>query len=179
MVHPVPRVVAAALCGALAGAVCLVLIYVSRSQVVTFESALQPPIGIGFYPAEHNGEFTFNWTSPVASISLPGLDRRSAWSCSVEFSGARPDPAMPQPDLGVAVDGVTVAVRRATNDIQTIDVVAPARPRKPGLDLTLTSSTTFVPGRSDPRTLGVRVDGLACRPVGSWIVLPPDRKSVV
>ncbi|MBE3133001.1 MAG: hypothetical protein IMZ55_05985, partial [Acidobacteria bacterium] len=132
-----------------------------------------PAIASGFYPVERSNKNLFVWTSRRAAVSLANLDRRSAWLCTVRFRGARPDPAIPQPDLLVALDGVTVAVRPATNDFQDVEVTAPARPLKPGLDFAITSSTTFVPGGSDLRELGVQVNRLACRPAGAWTVLPP------
>ena len=130
------------------------------------------PVGNGFYPVERGGDRTFAWSSGRASITLPGLDRRETWSCSMRFRGARPDPAMPQPNLDVAVDGATAAIRRATNEFQDLDVTVPARPSSSGLILTLTSSTTFVPGESDRRELGVQFDRVACGPVDAWVVPP-------
>ncbi len=173
MTRYIPRVLAAALFGALAGPVCLVLTYAMNPQT-TFGIDRLPPTTSGFYPAERTGDRWFVWTSRRADLTLAGLDRRSEWSCSVRFRGARPEP-MPQPDLHIAVDGVTLAVRRATNDYQEVAVTAPAHPSRPGLMLTVTSSTTFVPGGSDPRTLGVQVDRLACRPLGASVALPPRR----
>ena len=173
MIHAIPRAVAVALFGALVGPACLVLRY-AMSPETTFGIDRLPPITTGFYAAERSGDSWFVWTSRRADLTLAGLDRRSEWSCSVRFRGARPEP-MPQPDVSVALDGVTAAVRRATNDFQEVAVTAPARPLKPGLLLTVTSSTTFVPGASDPRVLGVQVDRLACRPIGTSVVLPPRR----
>ena len=173
MIRSIPRAVAVALVGALAGPVFLLLMYgISPGFQLMLDREL-PAIASGFYPAERGDGDPFVWTSRRAGVSLVGLDRRSAWSCSVRFRGARPDPAMPQPDLQLALDGVTVAVRAATNDFQEVEVTAPARPLKPGLDLTITSSPTFVPGGSDLRELGVQVTRLACRPAGAWTVLPP------
>jgi hypothetical protein len=175
MIRSIPRAVAAALFGALAGPVCLVFAYAMKPDV-GFAIDNLPPTTSGFYPAEREGTRYFVWTSRRADITLAGLDRRSEWSCSVRFRGARAG-TLPQPDLDVAVDGVTLATRRATNDFQEVSVTAPARPLTPGLALTITASTTFVPGGPDPRTLGVQVDQLGCRPVGSSVVLPPRHAS--
>lgn len=175
MLRSIPRAVAAALLGALIGPVCLVLMYAIKPDA-GFGIGRFPEGTTGFYDIERNGDRYLVWMSRRADITLPGLDRRSPWSCFARFRGARPD-ALPQPDLVVAVDGVTLAMERATNDFRDISVTAPARPSKPGLVLTLTASTTFVPGRADPRTLGLQIEELGCRPVGDSVVLPPHRAS--
>jgi hypothetical protein len=174
------RALATMLVGALLGWACLVVLY-ARSPGVAFEMDRDKPPEVsefwrvaGFWPAERNGKQTFVWTSRRADFTLAGVDRRVAWSCTLRFRGARPDPAMPQPDLEAAFDGVTAAVQRATNEFQQIVVTAPARPLERGLTLSLVSSTTFMPGPSDRRQLGVQMDLLACRPTGGW-VLPPGR----
>jgi len=167
------RGLAVALFGALAGPAFLVLLY-AVAPAATFDMDYRvPPNATGFYPAEADGPTTFAWTSRRADISFAGLDRRSAWPCSIRFRGARPTPALPQPDLFVGVDGVTLAVRHATNEFQDLDVVIPPAPARRGAVLTLSSSTTFVPGPQDTRELGVQVDRVACAPVGSAFVLPP------
>lgn len=171
MIRLIPRAAAAALLGALIGPACLVLMYGMKPDA-GFGVGRLPQSVSGFYGTERDGNRYFVWTARRADITLAGLDRRSAWSCSVRFRGAR-SAALPQPDLAVAVDGVTLASQRATNDYQEVSVSAPARPQTPGLMLTLTSSTTFVPGGSDPRTLGVQIEDLGCRPAGGSVVLPP------
>lgn len=174
MIHRIPRALAAALLGALAGPACLVLAYALQHDI-TFEMDRDlPSIASGFYAVERDGTLTFAWTARRADVSLPGLDRRSPWSCTIRFRGARPNPAV-QPDVEVAIDGVMVVTRRATNDFQDLEVTALPRSLRPGLDLTITSSQTYEPGGSDPRALGVQMDRVACRPVGAEVVLPPRR----
>ena len=173
MIRSIPRAVAVAPVGALAGLAFLVLMYGTSPGFELMLDRELPAVASGFYPTERGDGSPFVWTSRRAGILLAGLDRRSAWSCTVRFRGARPDPAMPQPDLLVALDGVVIAVRAATNELQDVEVTAPARPLKPGLALTLISSATFVPGGSDRRELGVQVTRLACSPAGAWTVLPP------
>ena len=174
MIHSISRAVAAALFGALMGPACLVLAY-AMSPEINYGVERLAPIATGLYPVERIRKYVSVWTSRRVDVALAGLDRRAAWSCVVRFRGARPDPAMPQPDLQVAVDGVTVAARRATNDFQDLEAIVPARPLDSGLTLTLTSSTTFTPGGSDRRALGVQLEALACRPVDAAVVLPPRR----
>jgi len=41
--------------------------------------------------------------------------------------------------------------------------------------LSISSSTTVVPGAGDRRELGVQVDRLVCRPEAAGLVLPPRR----
>src|SRR5512143_1550495 len=101
MIRSIPRAFAAALFGALAGPVFLVLAYATHPAVELPITSL-PPNASGFYPAERDGSRYFVWTSGSATVALPGLDRRASWSCSVSFRGAR-GPSLPQPYLQVAI----------------------------------------------------------------------------
>lgn len=169
-----PRAAGAALLGAFAGAAWLVLTYAVWPAIEFHTDRDLPAAASGFYPVERNDLETFVWTAPQASITLPGLDRRSSWTCSVTFRGARPDPAT-LPDVAFAVDGSVVAHRRATNDYRTIDVQAPAVAQKRGLQLSIAVSTPFVPGPADRRQLGVMIRSLRCAPTGGAVALPPAR----
>jgi hypothetical protein len=171
MMQAIPRAIAVALLGALAGPVFLALVYAAHPAVVI--DLQQPsPLADGFYPAERAGDLAFAWTSGQAVITLAGADRRSPWTCTVRFRGARPDASIPQPDVRLST-GDAVVARRATNDFEDLEVIAPARPNDRGLRLVLTSSSTFTPGPNDRRTLGVQVEVVSCRPVGALVVLPP------
>lgn len=173
MIRSIPRAVAAALFGALIGPACLIGLYATNRDA-GFSVGRLPANSSGFYGLEHGGDGYLVWMSRRGDITLPDLDRRSAWSCLVRFRGARPG-NLAQPDVSIAVDGVTMAMRSASNEFQDVTVVVPARPLKSGLALTITSSTTFVPGPSDRRTLGIQVQELNCRPAGGSVVLPPRR----
>ncbi len=174
MFRLIPRSIAAALFGALFGPVCLVVAYGLNPDVTLPITDLPAATTSGFYAVEREGNRYFAWTARQAAVTLPGIDRRSEWSCSVRFRDAR-GPDMPSPRLDLAVDGVTLATRAVTHEPQDVSVTAPVRPARPGLVLTLTTSPPFVPGPSDPRSLGIEVEALGCRPVGSSVVLPPRR----
>jgi hypothetical protein len=168
-----PTALAAAVLGALAGAAFLVAV-VGWSPGIAFELDQEPPSFVrGIYPVERAGRDTFAWTAGNAEVTLAGLDRRVPWTCTIRFRGAR-GAADVQPDVFVALDGRGVATRRATNDFEDLVVDVPVTPMKPGLVLSLSVSSTFTPGPSDPRALGVQVDRIACAPA-SGIVLPPRR----
>ncbi len=175
MSHSVLRALVAAVLGALAGTACFAAVY-ARVPDVTLEMDRDLPryIGSGFYPPERDGEQTFVWTSGRAEVTLPDLNRDSQWECSLRFRGGRADPAT-QPLLDVAVDGISAVRRTATNEFQDVPISAPARPLQQGLTLTITSSSTVVPGPSDRRALGVQVDRLACGAAAGSLVLPPPR----
>jgi hypothetical protein len=166
------RAVAAALLGAIAGAVCLVAV-AGWYPAVTFEmDRALPSYASGFYPLERDADETFVWTAEHAEVTLAGLDRRVPWTCDVRFRGARPSDDQ-QPDLMLAVDGRRAGTWRATNEFQEARVAVAVAPAKPGLVLSLTSSRIYEPP-SDPRTLGVQVDRLGCEPA-SGVTLPPRR----
>lgn len=171
MMHAIPRAIATAVLGALAGAACLIVVH-AWNPAITFEmDRALPAFATGFYPIERNGQETFVWSAERAEITLAGLDRRVPWTCSVRFRGARA-PQDSQPELVLALDGVRAGAWGGTNEFQDAQVTAPATPVKPGLVLTLISTTTFLPGGADSRRLGVQVDRIACHPA-SGIVLPP------
>jgi hypothetical protein len=165
------RALVIAVLGALAGGCCLALA-LSIHPAVTFDMsrALPREVASGFYPPERAGELTFAWTSRRADFRLAGLNRATDWHCAVRLRGGR-GPELVQPRVDVAVDGLTVAGRTVTNDFEDLSFTAAARPA-PGLNLSITTAPTFVPGPADTRELGVMVDSLECRP-GRNLVLPP------
>ncbi len=171
MLHSIPRALAAAALGALAGAACLVGAS-AWSPGLTFDmDRALPAYASGFHPPERDGQDTFAWTSARAAITLAGLDRRVPWTCAVRFRGARAADAR-QPDVVLAVDGAVVGTWRAANAFRVAEVAVPTSPATPGLTLTLTSTETFVPGAADTRTLGVQIDRLSCTPA-SGVAVPP------
>ena len=171
MLHSIPRALAAAALGALAGAACLVAAS-AWSPDVTFEmDRAMPAYAVGFHPPERDGQDTFAWTSDRAEVGLSGLDRRVPWKCSVRFRGARAADAR-QPEVVLAVDGADVGVWRAANEFRLAEVAVPALATSHGLTFTLKVSDTFVPGGEDGRRLGVQVDRLSCAPA-SGVTVPP------
>jgi hypothetical protein len=172
MMHSVWRAAATAAIGCLAGAACLAVAF-SLHPELSFDMDRDLPRSLtsGFYGIEQSGVESFVWTSPRAELRLAGLDRRTAWVCSVRVRGARPA-GVPQPDLSIAIDGVSQADVPMTNDFQNVEIAVTERQR-PGVTLALASSVFFVPGPSDRRALGVQLDRVACRPDGRFAALPP------
>lgn len=127
----------------------------------------------GLYPSEHAGTERFSWTAGEVVVTLPGLDRRVPWTCTVQVRGARPDPGT-LPDVLVTVDGATGAALTTTNDFQPLSFDIPAR-RGDGADLRLVMSNTFQPGPSDRRALGAQIRDWFCRPVDGARAAPPRR----
>ncbi|MEW5984927.1 MAG: hypothetical protein AB1806_21445 [Acidobacteriota bacterium] len=174
MIRVIVHAVGLSLFGALAGAVGLILVS-SADPVVVFEMDRDLSLAKGLYPAERSGDFTFAWTTERASFNLTGISRRQPWTCSVRFRGARPDPAVPQPDVLVTADGRLEARVHASNELREVELSVPARPGHNGVTLTVWTQPTFVPSASDPRALGVQLDRLSCRPATSGFVSPPAR----
>jgi hypothetical protein len=171
LIRPIVRIALLVAVGAAAGAVCLTLAFGRHPDVILEMDRDLPRNVSGFYPPERAGDMTFAWTGRTATMALPGLDRRGLWVCAVRFRGGRSDPT-PQPTVDLAVDGITLARRTATNTFDDLEVTAPSMPR-PGLILTVTSSSTVIPGQADPRELGIQVDRFQCRPGGAGSALPP------
>ena len=162
----------------LASVVCLVVAYANRSALtLDMDRELPRRTASGVYPPERVGDRTFAWTSRRAEFRFRGVSRDSPWACSVEFRGARQAP-VGQPMVDVAIDGIILERRVASNDFERIEVTAPSRPNQPGLSLTIAVSDTVVPGPSDPRELGVQIDRIVCRPTGGAIVTRPPRAAL-
>ncbi len=164
------RAIAVAFLGGLAGVIFVVAAYIWHPGLTLDMDRELPRNLSGVYGPERDGRLTFAWTSGDATLSLPGLDRRLPWVCSVVFRGGRAVP--PQPAVELAVDGIRLASSVATNDYAELSVTAPVRDRS-GLVLTISAAPTVVPGPQDPRPLGVQVDRLACRPEQGRRALPP------
>lgn len=167
-----PAAAAAAVLGALAGAIWLIVAYAFDPEVRVNAGGNDTAVTSGFYDAERDLTGTFAWTGERASIALAGLDRRGTWTCSIRARGGRPDPET-LPLLTVVVDGVIGARHRMTNDWETIDVEVPAAPGGRGLTLILVTLPTFVPGADDQRELGVATSYVWCRPADRVPMLPP------
>ncbi len=175
MIRSLVRPIGIAALGAMAGAAWVALAFVMQPDF-TLEMDRDLPRNVsGIYPPEYiRGAETFAWTARSARVSLPGLDRRVPWTCSVRLRGGRSAP-LQQPVVELGVDGVTAASRLVTNAFEDVQAAIPASTLKAGLILTMTTSTTFVPGPGDARELGVQIDRLQCRPAEGGIALPPRR----
>jgi hypothetical protein len=162
----------ATIAGALLGAACVVVAYAWRPTLtVEMDRALPRKISSGFYDGERSGDTTFAWTSQRADVKLPGLSRRTAWTCTVRLRAGRSDPAT-FPSVDLAADGVTTTTVKATNEFQEASIVLPPRAASGGI-VSITSSSTLVPGPSDPRQLGVQIDRIVCAPSGGYFHVPP------
>jgi len=159
----VRTLVLAAIVGASLGAAAVVVAYMLRPTLtLEMDRSLPRRFASGLYDAERAGQTTFTWTSQRADIKLADLSRRVSWTCSIRFRGGRSDPAM-QPSVTIAADGLVATTVNATNEFQDVPIVLPPRSSS-GAVVTVTSSSTIVPGPSDPRQLGVQLDRLTCAP---------------
>ena len=165
---------AGATAGALAGGTAAFVGY-QRAAPISLEMD-RGSAGVlhGVYDPERVGRETFAWTRDAVTFDLPSLDRRVPWACIIRLRGARPSPAA-LPDLVMAIDGVQTVARRVPNDYEDVAIGVPARPRQPGMVLTLRLSDTFQPSGGDRRSLGVMLDRVACTPAPGSVVRPPAR----
>jgi hypothetical protein len=167
------RAVAAALLAALLGAACTALLYVWHPVLrLEFDRSL-PTVVSGVYGAERDerAALTFAWTGPELTLRLPGLDRHVPWMLDLRVRGAHPQPSE-NPEISIRSDGAVLVTHRTTPDFEVLRVTIPSHPEeRRGATITIRSSSTFVPGPSDPRALGVMLDWLSLTPDGA--VLPP------
>jgi hypothetical protein len=175
MIRGLGRAAAAGVLAALASATWLVLFY-GRAPAVRMDFDLTPPpsVASGVYPSERDpaSGLTFAWMTDTLRLELPGLDRRVDWILDVRVRGGRPDPAA-NPDLRFSVDGAPVLARRSANEFEVIRIPIHRRPAEQGVTISIGASSTFVPGPTDSRELGVMLDSISITPVG--IVVPPWR----
>lgn len=171
MKHGIGRVIAAGGLGALAGAVWLALWYGLR-PALRIEFDVDPPrLVSGVYPSERDDRsgLTFAWTGADMALRVPGLDRSVDWVLDIRVRGGR---AADNPMLEFSADGQLLSSAPSGADFQNIKVRIPARPDRPhGLTVSMRVSSTFVPGPSDTRALGVVLDRIILTPSG--VVLPP------
>jgi len=167
------RALAAAVLAAFGGTICLTVLY-ARSPALHVEFNVEPPRGIidGIYATEVEPQTgrTFAWTGETLTIDLSDVDRQVDWLLRVRVRGARAGGA-PNPDLLFFADGVLVATHPTRVDYEDIEVRIASRPALESLSIKMRASSTFVPGPSDPRALGVMLDSLSLQPDG--IALPP------
>ena len=167
------RALAVALLAAFGSAIALALFY-GRSPALRVDFDVTPPREIvdGVYPSEvdTNTGRTFAWTRETLTIRLSDIDRQVDWRLRARLRGARAGGA-PNPDLLFYVDGVLVSTHASTVDYADVEVPIPARPGQQGLAIAMRVSSTFVPGPSDRRALGVMLDSITLTPGG--IATPP------
>jgi hypothetical protein len=166
------RVLLAAASGAIVGVALLLLAYPPNRNVVLEMDRDLPPFLSSTYGVEREGGRTFVWTGSRAVLRLAGLDRGSAWTCTLHVRGPR-DASEPSPDLTLSFDGVGGSTTRLGNEFQDVTIEVPARPDRAGLTLTANVHPTFRPGPSDPRELGAQIDWLRCTAANSWVWPPP------
>ena len=167
------RMLLAAGSGAMVGVALLLLAYPPNRDVVLEMDRDLPSFLSGVYVGEREGRRTFVWTSSRAVLRLAGLDRDSAWTCTLHVRGAR-DASMPSPDLTLSFDGVGGTTTRLGNEFQDVTIDVPARPDRAGLTLTAHVHPTFRPGPSDPRELGAQIDWLRCTAASAWVWPPTE-----
>jgi hypothetical protein len=171
----VGRALATAVLGALLGAAFMGLWYVVNPRLdITFDTDPPKLLG-GVYPSERVPDtgLTFAWTGRDVTLRIPGFDRGVDWTLDLRVRGARIDPSQ-NPQLVILADGVPLATHQSRTDFEDVRVTIPARPeRTRGMVLSMQASSTFVPGASDPRALGVMLDRMSLTPAG--VALPPRR----
>ena len=122
----------------------------------------------GFYPAELDAERSFNWMSRAGRIRLLRLDREDQLTLSL---WVRPAVTTRPVDLAIAVDGIAAPPRRLGAGPQQIDIALPPSDNSRAL-ISLEVSEALVPGGTDTRSLGMRVDGIALAPSAGRLRLP-------
>jgi hypothetical protein len=165
------RLIAAAVIGALLGALCLTVAYALHPGYKYEAGQAVPPVLSGLHDSERDALGSFAWTSGRVVASLTGLDRRAPWTCTLRFRGARAD-GVEQPTVDAAVDRVTVARVTGTNEFHDLAFSLPAAGTA-GATIVVTIAPTFSPGTADTRVLGVQVRTLSCQPAAR-AVWPPQ-----
>jgi hypothetical protein len=167
------RALIMALIGAAAAGASLVIAFALHPDLTFDIDRSLPANATGFYPLERSRSDDFRWTARRAEIFLPGIDRGSAWTCSMRVRAGRPTD-LPQPVVDIAIDGVNTVRNRPTNEFEDFEFTAPPRSRGSALILTITTTPPFTPGTADRRELGIQINRLVCSPAATG-TLPPFR----
>jgi hypothetical protein len=167
-VHHLTRTLLAALAGACAALAALAAFTLYQpSIIIDMDVDLPRAVTAGFYPVERTPDETFVWTTPLATVTLRGIDRGAEWTCTTRLRGARPA-ALPRGQVALGADGVTLATHTAGDGYEEVAVTVPPRPGGASASLTISTTPPYIPP-NDPRELGVMVDEIRCAPAGRWI----------
>ena len=126
----------------------------------------------GFYPSERTADnVSFAWTAGRAVLTLRNLPRATAWRFEAKLSVPRPEPGTSEVTL--LVDRVETArwllARGTSHDLKA---PVPAASSERGVQIELRVADVFIPGRDDPRELGLMVDRIAIVPESRLRSLP-------
>lgn len=121
----------------------------------------------GFYPAELENGQSFSWMGEAGRIRLARLDRSVGYKLSLWVQPAVANPV----ELTPAVDSLTLQPVTLVPGPQRVDIDLPASNADRAI-VTLGVSQTLVPGASDSRTLGLRVDALALEAADGRMRIP-------
>jgi hypothetical protein len=165
-VHDLTRTLLAALAGACAALAALAALTLYNPAIVLdMDVDVARPVASGFYPVERTKDETFVWTTPLAAVTLRGIDRRVEWVCTTRLRGARPA-NVPRAQVSFGVDGVTSVTHAPGDEYEDVAVTIPRKPGSGSAALTISTAPPYVPP-SDPRQLGVMVDAIGCVPAGA------------
>ena len=156
---------------AAAGAILIWAAYALRPGFTLEMDRPMPAIVSGFHGPERVDRETFAWTRREATMRLPGLDRRRPWDCVIRLRGGRQDVST-LPEAIIAVDGIVTGRHETGNDFSDLGVQLPESGSN-GAVITLTASSTFIPGGGDKRELGVYVDRWSCSPSSGFLPVAP------
>ena len=126
----------------------------------------------GFYPSERTADnVSFAWTAGRAVLTLRNLPRATAWRFEAKLSVPRPEPGTSEVTL--LVDRVETArwllARGTSHDLKA---PVPAASSERGVQIELRVADVFIPGRDDPRELGLMVDRISIVPESRLRSLP-------
>ena len=168
------RALAAALLAALRGAIALALFY-GRSPALRVDFDVTPPRGIidGVYASERDPTRAGRSRGPARPLTIDLAESTGRSTGPSTCACAAPVPAAPPTRISsFFVDGVLVLTHATTVDYEDVQRHDPgAAGAAAAWRSSMRASSTFVPGPSDPRALGVMLDSLSLAPDG--IVLPP------
>lgn len=122
----------------------------------------------GFYPAELEDGRSFSWMGEAGRIRLARLDRSVENRLSL---WVQPAVANRPVEIAPAVDGLALPPVALVPGPQRVDIDLPISDSGRAI-VTLRVSQTFVPGATDSRTLGLRVDGVALEAADGRLRIP-------
>jgi hypothetical protein len=119
---------------------------------------------------ERETNHRYRWTNGHGAVRL-AVDRPGRYRLVMQVRAYRPA-NLPPAELVIAVDGRVVERRLVSRQWEEITVEVVLLQPAPLIELT---STTFVVGYADSRTLGIAVDWLELRPLPTGPPAPASR----
>ncbi len=140
------------------------------------------PLGtdIGWNGDEHLAAegVNYRWSKRVSWLRIPDLAWSGPITVSLRVRAPRPE-GQSLPEVQVRLNGAAIGRFQASSDWEVRTFSVPECPGSSADLEVLFETTPFVPGREDPRWLGIQVDWVHLEPASAWGPVRPAWRSLL